>query len=113
MSGYNRPLSMGVAQFVKAAMASSLDTFDAEDVTINGETRRGVVSNNGAEMEIGSGGDNTERSLSVTFPANAFTKTPKSGRFVMCRGEKWQIATVDANPSTLRITLEEPERRGA
>lgn len=102
---------MGINAFVKSALTSSLDTFDAEDVTINGETKRGVIEDLGSLSELGEGGDRNERTIRVSFPGASFTTTPASGKYATCRGKKWQIETVDDSPGVLVITLEEQERR--
>lgn len=103
---------MGVASFVRSAFISSLVTFDAEDVTISGETQKGVIEDIGAETMIGEGGDQNQRALRVSFPGAAFATTPKSGKRATCRGQTWQISRVDDGVGALVIEMEEPERRG-
>lgn len=104
---------MGVAAFVKSCFNSSLTTFDAEDVTIGAETKKGVIEDIGAEKFIEEGGENNERAIRVAFPADAFTTVPTSGKKATCRGLTWQISRVDNGPGSLVIEMEEPERRGA
>jgi hypothetical protein len=103
---------MGVALFVKAAFESSLDQFDAENVTIGSATARGVVEDIGAELMIADGGDENRRGLRVSFPSGAFATVPTSRQTATCRGKTWKIDRVDNGPGALILDLLEPERRG-
>lgn len=103
---------MGVAAFVKAAFESSLATFDAETVTINGASAFGVIEDIGAELGIAEGGDEMQRGLRVSFPAGAFATVPRSGKRATCRSQTWQITRVDNGPGSLVLEMVEPERRG-
>jgi hypothetical protein len=102
---------MGVQQFIKAALSASLEIMDAEPVIIGDETKKGVIGETEAVLDLMEGGDSNRRSITVVFPANAFTTLPRSGGRATARGETWQIRDVESGPAALRITLEEPERR--
>lgn len=102
---------MGIANFVRTAFNSSLTTFDAEDVTIGAETKKGVVEDIGTELNLGMGGDTIRRALRVTFPAGAFATVPSRKAAATCRGLSWVLGPVDNGPGALIIELHEPDRR--
>jgi hypothetical protein len=103
---------MGIASFVRQSFNSSLTTLDAEDCTIGGVTKKGVVEDIGSELFIGEGGDQKRRALRISFPGNAFATVPSRRATATCRSLTWQITSVDNSPGALVIELEEPERRG-
>src|SRR5690606_34761352 len=82
---------MGVQQFVKAALKSSLSTFDAESITIGASTIKAVIDDIESNTQSGVGAKHSERTLVVTFPADAISTIPKSGDSVTARGMTWQI----------------------
>ena len=102
---------MALHEFVKNAFNSSITTLSGEDVTISGETKRGVIEDTGADMMLGVGAENNERSLRVTFPGSSFSTTPPSGNSATARGKTWKITTVDDSPACITIDLIDPERR--
>lgn len=102
---------MGIQSFIKAALKSSLSTFDAETVTIGEQSGSAVIDMTDASMSLDMGGDDNQRSLRAVFAVDAFDPLPKSGQRATCRGRIWKIAEVDTGQAVLSITLTEPDKR--
>lgn len=106
---------MGVQDFLKSAMASSLDTFDAETITIGSTDISAIIDETTHANPLGVGTKNKERTLTVQFLASAYTDPLTSGQSVTARGETWQISAEDGAISegqiAITLVLVEPERR--
>lgn len=106
---------MGVQDFLKSALAASLDTFDAETVTIGGTDISAIIDEKQHANPLGAGAKKAERTLTVQFAASAYTDPLTSGQSVDARGETWQISAEDGairkGQIATTLILVEPERR--
>jgi hypothetical protein len=102
---------MGVQQFVAGALRTSLAAFDAEDVTISGETAQGVLSEITLASDLMEAGPSNLRTLKAVFPAGAFSAPVKIGSRATARGQTWKVADIASGAAVYEITLENPSRR--
>jgi hypothetical protein len=106
---------MGLQAFLKSGFEQSLETFDAETVTIGSESFLAIIDEKTSARPLGVGAQKDERTLVIQFVAGAFTGALSSGQEVTARGEAWQISAepdgIRTGQAAVTITLVEPDRR--
>ena len=87
----------------------------SEEIIIAGKKIQTIEDQTESSNALGLAANNNERTLVVSFPADAFTGTLKSGTAVTARGQSWQISSesgsIRKGQIATTITLVEPERR--
>jgi hypothetical protein len=106
---------MGVQDFLKGALKRSMETFDAEEILIEGQTVLAIIDETSSANPLGTGAKKDERELTVQFAAADFQGKLKSGMKVTARDEVWQISAEDGGirkgQVAVTVILVEPGRR--